>query len=291
MGIVYDFSFADYAVKHLETGDSLLLQKMHELTATEHLFNHASHYNSDMADSKEGLVSRLLSEIEIEKLHEMKKAINFAKNNIAESEAVEIVLQFLPTGFEFSNSVFFTLGYDIGVAYGKNCSINIAHPHFLGDLNEVKYYVVHELHHACFIQLKGAMPSLEITTHKEMAENIEYFTHLEGMGTYAPLEVRETEGAMSADKDYTALSNSKLIAELEKEYFDIYFHFKRIPNAFITEEDWLKVSVLSDGKRLWYTVGAHMAGTIDRKLGREKLISLIPESSENFITTYLDLMS
>jgi len=133
------------------------------------------------------------------------------------------------------------------------------------------------------------MPSLDISNYGEMTQLIEYITHLEGMGTYVPLELRVKENALHIDKDYIALQDSALMKEYEKEYFSIYFHFKNNPDSVITEDDWNKISILSDKKRLWYRVGARMAQTIDQKLGREKLVSLIPESSENFIVTYLEM--
>jgi hypothetical protein len=155
-------------------------------------------------------------------------------------------------------------------------------------MNEIKYYAIHELHHAGFVMLKNnVMISLDITNYKEMTQLIEYSTHLEGMGTFAPLNIRKKENAMNIDRDYIALQNTELMKEYEKEYFDIYFHFKNNPDSLITEEDWDKVSILSDEKRLWYRVGASMAQTIDKNLGREKLVSLISEPSENFINTYL----
>jgi len=58
----------------------------------------------------------------------------------------------------------------------------------------------------------------------------------------------------------------------------------------LREEDWNKIGIFSDIKRLWYVVGAHMAKTIDQHLGRERLTSLISQPSENFIATYLGLV-
>lgn len=107
------------------------------------------------------------------------------------------------------------------------------------------------------------------------------------MGTFVPLDIRKKENAMNIDKDYIALQNSGLMKEYEKEFFYIYFHFKNNPDSLITEEDWAKLSILSDKKRLWYRVGASMAQIIDKNLGRKKLVSLISEPSENFINTYL----
>ena len=75
--------------------------------------------------------------------------------------------------------------------------------------------------------------------------------------------------------------------DYKKEYLEIYNYFKNNPKQQLTEKDWEKLSVLSNKKRLWYRVGALMAKSIDKKLGREKLVQLISEPSGNFINIYL----
>jgi len=290
--IVYDFSFAELAVKYLETDDSSYLQKIAELEATDHILNHAKRFNYNIPkNSKIELVTYLLSPVNEKKelLVDFKRNLRYAKNNIAEIDlAQSICLQFLPYNFSYSSNLFFTFGYDLGVVYGNNASVNLAHSYYLKNMNEIKYYSIHELHHAGFVMLKNnIMPSLDISNYREMSKVIEYFTHLEGMGTYAPLNIRMKEGAMNIDKDYVAFQDSVLMKEYEKDFFEIYMHFKNNPDSLITEKDWEKVSILSDKKRLWYRVGASMAQTIDQGLGREKLVSLISEPSENFISTYL----
>lgn len=290
--ISYDFTFAELAVKYLETDDSTYLQRIAELKASEHILNHAKHFNYDVPkNSKIELVTYLLSPADEKKeiLVDFKRNLQYAKKNIAEIDlAQKVALLNLPMNFNYSSTLFFTFGYDLGVVYGKNASVNLAHSYYLKNINEIKYYSIHELHHAGFVMLKNnVMPSFNVTKYKEMAQLIEYFTHLEGMGTFAPLDIRKKEKAMNIDKDYIALQDARLMKEYEKEFFDIYFHFKNNPDSLITDEDWDKVSILSDDKRLWYRVGAIIAQTIDKNLGRKKLVSLISEPSENFITTYL----
>ncbi len=280
------------AVKYLETDDSTYLRKIAELKAAEHILNHAKRYNYDVPkNSKIALVTYLLSPANEKKeiLADFKRNLRYAKNNIAEIDlAQKVCLKYLPDNFQYSSYLFFTFGYDLGVVFGQNASVNLAHPYYLKNMNEIKYYSIHELHHAGFVTLKNnAMISLDITNYKEMTHLIEYATHLEGMGTFAPLDIRKKENAMNIDKDYIALQDSVLMKAFEKEFFDIYFHFKNNPSGVITEKDWDKISILSDEKRLWYRVGARMAQTINKNLGREKLVNLISEPSENFINTYL----
>jgi len=292
--VIYDFSFAELAVKYLETEDSFYLHKISELGAIEHILNHAKQFNYNVpTDSKLELAIHLLSPINEKKeiLNAFKKNLTYAKKNIAALDIPQkTCLQYLPNSFQYESRLFFTFGYDLGVAHGKNASLNLAHPYYLENTDEIEYYSIHELHHAGFIILKkNIMPSLDISTYAEMSSLIEYLTHLEGMGTFAPLALRKKEHAMNTDKDYIALQDSLLMAEYEKEFFSIYFHFKNNPDSILTKSDWGKLSILSNKKRLWYRVGAKIADTIDRQLGREKLVALIAEPSENFLTTYLEL--
>lgn len=291
---IYDFSFAKLAVQYLESGDTLKLHKMASLEATQHLLNHAERfgYNVPRGSGYE-LVVHLLSPYQDKpgSLDSIKKNLQFAKDSIARRDFPgQVCLQYLPEDFAFSGKLFFTVGYDIGVVYANNASLNIAHPRFMENTQELLFYSIHELHHAGFVQLKDKqMPSLDITTYGEMAQLIEYFTHLEGMGTYVPFEERMKRDALQQDPDYEALWNTEMMDAFEREFFTIYQHFKSKPEEILTPADWQKLAPLTDGLRLWYRVGAHMASEIDKKLGREKLINLLLVAPENFFEAYLTL--
>lgn len=292
--VTYDFSFAEIAAKYLESADSSYLFELANLEATDHILKHAKRFNYNVpTESKIELVTHLLSPFDKkrETLNQFKQNIQFAKDSIANVDLTQSnALKYLPKGFQFSSKLFFTYGYDLGVVFEKNSSLNLAHPYFLKYPNELKYYSIHELHHAGFLMLKdNQMPSLNITTYAEMAELIESLTHLEGMGTFAPLEIRMNENAMNIDKDYVSIQDSALMKQYTQEYFDIYFHFKNSPSNLLADDDWSKLAVLADGKRLWYRVGAMIASEIDSKLGRDALTNLIQQPSENFIKTYLKI--
>lgn len=292
--VTYDFSFAELAVKYLETNDSVYLYKISELDALKHLMKHAKRYKYSVPKESElALAKHLLSPLEKRKaiLPAFKQNLEYAKKNVAEMDVAQsIASQYLPVRSSFNGTLFFTFGYDLGVAYENNASLNLAHRFYLENRREIKYYSIHELHHAGFIYQKNSkMPSIDITNYRQATELIEYLTHLEGMGTYAPYEIRRKEGALNIDKDYISLQDSVLMNKYEEEYFEIYNHFKLNPENLISKDDWGKISILSNKRRLWYRVGAKMAQTIDSKLGREKLIGLISQPSENFIATYLNI--
>jgi len=310
ISLTYDFSFAELAIKYLETGNPEYLYEISKLDAAAHLFNHALLANYGVRGSKLELVTHLLSPIDEQRelLPIFKRNLNFVKEHLTKSNIIEeVTLQFLPEDFTFSGTMFFTFGYN-SVAYGENSSLNLAHQMFANNMSEIIYVAIHELHHMGFKALQDDYtPSLNITTFKEMLHLIEYCIHLEGMATYASfglvgqnlkgmatdelfgtIEI-ERVSAMNFQKFYLILQNAQLMKELVGDFFDIYFHFKNEPDRLLTQEDTYKFEVFTYIKGLQYIVGAHIAKTIDEKIGREKLISLISEPSANFIATYLEL--
>jgi hypothetical protein len=63
--LTYDFTFAELAVKYLETGDSKYLNEISNLAAAEHIFNHA--LQTGYEGTKLELITNLLSPIEDQK--------------------------------------------------------------------------------------------------------------------------------------------------------------------------------------------------------------------------------
>jgi hypothetical protein len=205
----------------------------------------------------------------------------------------------LPEGVDFSDSTcFFTFGYDVGVAFLCNCHINLASTVFREHMDEIKYFTIHELHHAGYIMQSG-MPMQTLSdykTHDDMVKLIERTCHLEGMGTYAPFGIREKEGALGGVLDclgdYTALLDPRVMDELVSEFFETYNYFKETSDKEIDENDWKKYFFLTGstgGKRHFYKVGAFMAMAIDRHFGREYLNGLISKPPAQFIYSWITL--
>ncbi len=292
--LVYDFTFVNAAIKFVESGDSSVLLSIAQSDAARHILNHAVKFNYSVPKASTlELVKYLLSDPLKNKeiLSAVKRNLQYARDSVAATDLPQKeCLKYLPEGFSYKGRLFFTFGYDMGVVFGSNASVNLASPHYIQNMREIRYYSVHELHHAGLVAEKNNfMPDLNVHTYAEMAKFIEYYTQLEGMGTYVPLALRQREGAMNDDKDYIALRDSALMRIYEEEFFQIYLGFRNNPQTLVTDKDWDKISILSDEKRLWYRVGAYIAQMIDKKLGRKKLVDLIPEPSRNFIDTYLQI--
>ena len=296
----YNYDFARLAIEYFETGDTTLIEKIASTGGAKHIYNHAKQFSREDFDyglpleSRSEMITALLSPHEEKKqfLSEYKIALEYAKDSIEDSGIVSrIIPEFLPADFTFRDStfLFFTLGYDLGVTFDGNSSINLAHSHYRENLKEIKFYSIHEMHHAGFLQVKNSsLPSIDFKNHAEVKSFIEYFTQLEGMATYAAYDIRKREKGLNTDKDYIALQNDSLMDKLEEEYFKIYEHFSKNPDAPVTQVDWELIFQLS-GKRLWYRVGARIAQNIDTVHGREYLTKLIKTNPNKFIKEYLSL--
>jgi hypothetical protein len=289
--VSYDFTLADLSVKYLESSDSSILSDIVRTKGMKLLYDHANWSGNNtekhsIRDFARTIIDRDNKRINIKLIH---RNLQYARDSIAAIDYPQkVCLQYLPEGFSFSSRLCFTIGYDLGIVYLNNSSVNLSHKHYLENCSELKYYSIHELHHAGFVMLKNKyMPSLKIKTYGEMAKLIAYFTHLEGMAVYAAYAERLKDQALINDPDYVALQDTGLMKKYTNSYFEIYNHFLSSSNETLTEKDWLILGELSSDKRLWYRVGASMAAMIDMKSGRKKLTGLIAEPSENFIKTYI----
>lgn len=289
--VIYDFTLAELSTKYIVTNDSIVLSEIKGTEGIKLLYKHASwsENNAEKLSLKEFAKKIIDRNKNVNNLKVILRNIQYAKDSIASIDyPQQVCLTYLPKGFSFSSRLCFTVGYDLGITYLNNSSVNISHKHYLDNCSEIKYYSIHELHHAGFNMLKkNQMPSLHITTYGEMSKLIAYLTHLEGMAVYAAYDERKKNDALNNDPDYIALQDTLLMNKLISRYFEIYNHFLVNPSDTLTEKDWSMLRELSSGNRLWYRAGSRMAEVIDKKSGREKLTSLISEPSEDFINTYI----
>jgi hypothetical protein len=179
----YDFALADLSVKYIETGDSSILQDITNTEGLKLLYNHANWSGNNDEKLSPGDFAKTIIDREHKQINisQIRSNLQYAKDSIAATDYPhKICLQYLPEGFTFQSRLCFTVGYDLGIVYQHNASVNLAHKHYLENRSELKYYSIHELHHAGFVMLKKKyMPSLKINTFGEMAELIAYCTQLE----------------------------------------------------------------------------------------------------------------
>ncbi|MEE2526963.1 hypothetical protein V0U79_11330 [Hyphobacterium sp. HN65] len=184
-------------------------------------------------------------------------------------------------------TVYLTWGYDIGVASDLGASLNLAHPHFLEQPDEVWFYCVHEVHHVGLIRRHEFpdIPGLE--TRGDLLAAVRYLTFLEGTAVYAAHDWRAREAALDADGDYAALQNPARMEVISAHYLEYLDTLSdRPPGEAISDADWEIIEEMSGGDRLWYRHGAFMAAEIDEVLGRAAYLEVLENGPDAFFAAF-----
>ncbi|MCX6649063.1 MAG: hypothetical protein NTV61_06705 [Candidatus Bathyarchaeota archaeon] len=195
------------------------------------------------------------------------------------------VLEYLPRGHTFDATVYLNLGYD-NVAYGGDVALNLNHAPFHIDHREAVYYLMHELAHAGYLGYNGTPDLTAPRTWGELAGNVMFLTHLEGMGVLTPLKLRMAEDGLG-DPDYVALGDPVERRRRVRAYFEKLASLEKEPDREVEEGD-LEVYDQFSGRprRLWYVAGCHMAQVIEAERGAEVLRELVGKGSGAFFEVY-----
>lgn len=287
----FDFEHLETTLAYFAEPDEQTLVKIAENRATAHLLAHSERTGYYPPGTTGLELTRILLDnpgAEGGRPAKVKALVGYVRANPERQTAcLDEAKKYLPDQFDFSHPLFVTWGYDIGVAMDGSASLNLAHDHFLEDENEVWFYCIHEMHHAGATSHHPMVKISEIATTRQLFAFLKYSTFLEGTATYAAYDTRARAGALARDRDYVALSDDERMDRYRSRYFEIYERMESAPDRHLLESDWQSLEDFSDGDRLWYRVGAAMAATIDRKLGRARFKAIIAEGPDKFFEAYL----
>jgi len=282
-----DAEFARLALEHVRTGDPALLEALARTPAAAHLLTHARAFdNEDVPrDSAAALVAHLLAPSPERAAGSATCARSlelFEGTMRADRSWIGDVERYLPPDRRLRATVHLTFGYDIGVAYGDQASLNCAHPRFAKDPRELLYYAVHELHHAGFMAFQPPVPFARVRTCADLLEVVRRHTQMEGMAVLSALPRRAAEGALASDGDSTALADPAEMRREEARYAELVRSLELCGEEPAGTEAWGVVERMSS-ERLWYRVGARMAQRIERARGRRALVELIELGADRFM--------
>ena len=222
---------------------------------------------------------------EVERVEKLLASINATPDR--QRACLADALKHLPTDFRFTDPLYVTWGYDIGVSMNGTASINLAHPRFATDTEEIWFYCTHEMHDAGLTSFQPFPTRIaEIQTAGQMLAFIRYATMLEGMAVHAARGPRKKASALQNDSDYVALIDPARMTAFKRAYWEIYEHFKAAGDRPLDDDDWLLLERLSDGDRLWYRVGALMAAKIEAAIGTAAFRELPRRGPDSFFTYY-----
>jgi hypothetical protein len=289
----FDASFARQAIEYVRAHDSALAAPLAESPAITHILNHARNFDYDVPkDSRMALVSSLLGpqSQESERSAVCERCLAyFSGPMLADPHWVNDALRYLPADFRFHGVLFLTFGYDIGVAFAPNASLNCTHAHFDKRPGELLYYAIHELHHVGYMSYHAPPKLADVRSCADLLRLVEYSTQMEGMAVLAAYQRRRDEHALADDADYLALDDAERIKADLASYLRDYDYLKGRGAQAADADAWAVIDRMSTGERLWYRVGACMAQRIEASKGRAALVALVRQGPEQFMRTYESL--
>jgi hypothetical protein len=195
------------------------------------------------------------------------------------------VLRYLPKGHVLRGNVYLIIGYDC-IAFNDDVCLNLNYNQFHSDHREAVYYLIHESAHAGYYHYHP-MPDLYLPkTLRELAHIVKYLTHLEGMGVFSSLGLRQAEHGL-LDNDYRVLLDVKERTSRIRAYFRLLSKLERNSEKKVRPADFRIYHEMSRPKtRLWYIAGGFMAQRIHADFGDKVLRELVRDGCEAFFERY-----
>jgi hypothetical protein len=288
-----DGSFVRLGLAYLRSADAALLQQATATRPARVIAEHARRVSlGGDPPTAEELVARLLTEqlrdgarTEAHRLGALLAAIEADEEGRRRCR-VEAAA-YLPEGALEGVVLHLTLGYDIGVALAGAPTLNLAHPRFRHDPRELRYYCVHEVHHAGVMRYHDLPELASVRTTAQLAALVRYLTFLEGLAVHAARAWRAADGALDRDADYVALEDQALMRRYEDDFVRLHEGLDRPPDRPLEPEDWATLERLAGPDRFFYRVGARMADRVERALGRDRLVEAVSAGPDHFFELHL----
>ncbi len=189
--------------------------------------------------------------------------------------AANLANAYLPDNWRPNGSLYFEVGYDIGVAAPPDIALNVAHTHFVDRPSELAHYVTHEAHHIGFMATRP-MPPLKGLEHPDtLLALIQYFTQLEGMAVHATAAPRRISDAFEHDDDYRCYVDESEALSIRKRYATHMTMLADHDGPMALDAFGPVLEAMSSGERLWYRFGALVARELERADGRDVLVKSI----------------
>lgn len=285
----FDFAHIDLSMAYFGAPSDGMIEEISQTAAAAHLKRHSDrtgYFPKDATaqDITRALLTEVPSEEKIQAVLALKESV--AGNSAMQEACMATAAAFLPDGATPANPLHITWGYDIGVAMDAHASLNLTHPHFLADPQEVWFYCTHEAHHSGLMQVHPMPLISDIDTVAELYDFVRYATFLEGLAVHAARESRSRYEALGADPDYVALEDETVLEAFMVRYWNRLDWLESEIGQPLGDSHWQVVEALSSGDRLWYVVGAAMAAAIENSLGRQGLLDVELRGADAFYEAF-----
>ncbi len=288
MALKFDFSFIDLFLQN-----QLSLEFYNELTkhkAMDVIYNHYSNFNLDQPIlTKMELLKRNLSSLadkDQQLIVQLKETLEFVKKHVEEwkPQLIQEVKSKSPEDYSIESTIYFSIGYDMGIAFNDDVVIELSYKFYQENLEEIFYFILHELSHVVLNYYHPPSRFDQLKTRRDLLKLAKFHALLEGLGVYLPFELRMKNSDLK-HIDYQDLIQSNILIEKENEFRDLLNSLDGNLDQPIMQDDWEIFWVFSQ-KRYWYTIGAKMALDIEHNFGREVLIECLIHGEDRFFELY-----
>ena len=204
------------------------------------------------------------------------------KESLFNSKAIAHICSFLPAStVGFNRSVYFT-AYTLSWAFasGDVAVVNINSTYYEDELGKILNTMIHEIYHVGY--RSNVLYQTDIPMESSGQEEIIHTLLNEGLATYVSYSADSLFPYKIPSVDYVKLEDKKELIRLHGELNRFFILSENMPEREMDSISW-ELGVM---QRAYYVVGSFMAKTIDEKLGREALVSLIRKGPSSFINTY-----
>lgn len=184
--------------------------------------------------------------------------------------------------------IYLGIGYDMGVGMSNGAYINVNTPLFLQMPRQVLYTAIHETSHVLYEQehdSRGRLGPRPLASNAQEAVWNTVF-HTEAYATYAPLDLRRSDGNMGVRDhpvcdDYTLLQDDSKMQTLVTEYDSFR---ERLRRESVSRKSLF--SHLFSGSRLPYRVGCAMIEELERGQGLDGVRTGFKTDPDDFLDRY-----
>ena len=291
-----DYTGAELVLKYIATNNQDLKEDIINHPGYQHIINHSQKYSSNPVN-EDNLRTALNGNgssngFDFTKVKEQKsqltEIIQYLKDNEQEiiDEYSKLCLKYLPADYKQNLTVYYLIGsYDFGIASDNKASLKIDYPQFMNNMNELKFYLAHELFHVGFENYQPLPDIFKAKTVGDLKEMVMSFTMNEGLATLTPYHKR-IEKNETSDYDYTVLLDSVKLEQAIQQFNQVFDYMNENLDKEITNEILGTILGPLSGGRLWYIVGCYMGLKIEEHYGPEKIQELIQEGPEKFFEAY-----
>ncbi len=199
-------------------------------------------------------------------------------------EAVPFICSFLPSEASLDIGIHFTAFVPPRSFVTSEVVINVSATYWKGNVANILNNLVHEIFHVGYSRTRRERtePRLSNGQLYEMLDALQN----EGLATYVAYEAQGMFPAPD-ERDYPMLDDAEQVRRLRSLLNGLFTQFGVASDEQISQWAWRRGVTM----RGYYVVGAHMARTIERELGRAALIGTMSEGPVSFVRTYNSLVS